>query len=114
MRTPELLTRFWLSAALLLVSVVSVAAPALPCGKGTCQVGYRTIAINVAGATVNVAVWYPTDTAATPVTYGISRIAGTAAIDAPVKRGSWPLIVFAHGYSGSGAGSARIAEVRAS
>lgn len=114
MRTPKLFIRFCASAALLLVSVVTVAAPALPCGKGACQVGYRTIAINVAGATVNVAVWYPTDTAAKPASYGISRIAGTAAIEAPVKRGSWPLIVFAHGYSGSGAGSARIAEVMAS
>lgn len=90
------------------------ATPALPCGAGACQVGFKVITVNVSGATVNVAVWYPTDTPAAATTYGTSRIAGNAAVDAPVKRGKWPLIVFGHGYSGSGVGSARLAEIAAS
>lgn len=86
------------------------------CGYAPCRygVGYRVIQAEVNGRTINIAVWYPADVAPASITYGTAHVAGTAVKDAPVKRGSWPLVVFAHGYSGSGIGSATLAETVAS
>jgi dienelactone hydrolase len=79
------------------------------------RVGYTVVTVTVpaTGSTVPVAVWYPTDTLETTVVYGSGQsgsINGSAALNAPVKAGSWPLLVFAHGFSGGGIGSAEITE----
>lgn len=74
------------------------------------EVGYRVLRVPVGGKTIAVAVWYPTEAPPGPIVYGTARVAGRAAPDAPLKPGPWPLVLFAHGYSGSGTGSAAIAE----
>jgi pimeloyl-ACP methyl ester carboxylesterase len=83
------------------------------CAAGACryQVGYRIVRAEDQGRAFNIAVWYPTDAVSAAIEYGTSHVAGQAAQDAPVKAGRWPLVVFAHGYSGSGIGSATIAEI---
>jgi dienelactone hydrolase len=73
-------------------------------------VGHRVLHVTVNGTTIAVAVWYPADGDEHAVTYGSARVPGRAAVDAPVKSGPWPLVVFAHGYSGSGSGSAFLGE----
>ena len=74
------------------------------------EVGYRVLRVPVGGKSIAVAVWYPTEASSRPIVYGTARVAGRAAADAPLKPGRWPLVLFAHGYSGSGTGSAAIAE----
>jgi pimeloyl-ACP methyl ester carboxylesterase len=69
------------------------------------------IQVPVSGRSIDVAVWYPTAADPTHQGYGTANVAGQAAVDAPVKPGPWPLLVFSHGYSGSGVGSASIAEL---
>lgn len=74
------------------------------------EVGYRVLRVPVDGKFVAVAVWYPTAASPRPIFYGTARVPGRAAFDAPLKPGPWPLVLFAHGYSGSGTGSATLAE----
>ena len=76
-------------------------------------VGYQEVVRTVGANTVDVAVWYPTDAEMAPVAYGSPPVAGNAAINGPVKTGPWPLVVFSHGFSGSGIGSAFICEMLA-
>ncbi len=59
------------------------------------------------------AVWYPTDSPESPYTYGSGvggSIQGSVAPDAPARPGSWPLVVFSHGFSGGGVGQTTITE----
>jgi pimeloyl-ACP methyl ester carboxylesterase len=80
-------------------------------------VGFRIIRAESNGRPFDIAVWYPTDAPMQSIEYGSARVSGQAAPNAPnapIKAGHWPLVVFAHGYSGSGIGSATIAEIVAS
>lgn len=79
------------------------------------RVGYSVVTVEVpaTGTRIPTAVWYPTEKAESPLTYGSGQsgsILGSAALDAPAKAGNWPLLVFAHGFSGGGTGSAEITE----
>lgn len=72
--------------------------------------GYQVIRVPVGSTIIEVAVWYPTLATPRPIRYGTAWVTGSAALDAPVRPGPWPLIVFSHGYSGSGVGSTAICE----
>ncbi|MBN1662038.1 MAG: hypothetical protein JW943_00405 [Deltaproteobacteria bacterium] len=71
------------------------------------NVGYRVLDFNYQkdgrADVLTVAVWYPTSAQAKPYAYGGSLM-GTAAVDAaPLAHGGpFPLLVFSHGYGGSG------------
>ena len=63
--------------------------------------------------TLTVAVWYPTDATATEFAYGSGKVTGRVAENAAVKSGAWPLIVFSHGFGGSGIGQIQMTEALA-
>jgi hypothetical protein len=88
-------------------ATIATAAP-----SGPYRVGYRVL--HAEGRRFDVAVWYLTKLPSATIKYGTARVRDSAAPDAPEKQGPWPLVVFAHGYLGSGIGSATIAEVVAS
>ena len=60
---------------------------------------------------LTVAVWYPARSTGEPVTYA-NRVTGDAVADAPADPtdAPYPLIAWSHGYTGSGLGSAHLAE----
>jgi predicted dienelactone hydrolase len=74
------------------------------------NVGYRTLDLKYQGTggetVLTVAVWYPTAVSPKPHIYG-GTTAGQVAVDAePLAQGApYPLLVFSHGYGGSGLGS---------
>jgi len=61
---------------------------------------------------LTVGLWYPAQTAPDPTTTYANRVVGHAAKDAPFAKAEapYPLIVWSHGYTGSGLGSAHLAE----
>jgi predicted dienelactone hydrolase len=74
------------------------------------HVGYRILDLEFKEGgevkTLTVAVWYPTDQLPEKYEYGGPTI-GEVTIDAEIytKQGPYPLLVFSHGYGGSGLGS---------
>lgn len=79
------------------------AAPMPDSGNaGSYQVGYRVLEIPYAGSIVTVALWYPTASEARVTPYGQSPARGMLAVDAPVMKGPWPLLIHAHGFGGGG------------
>ncbi|NUN50753.1 MAG: dienelactone hydrolase family protein [Candidatus Brocadiae bacterium] len=77
----------------------------------TFNVGCTVLEFEAKGRSLAVAVWYPTDAAPKPHTYG-GPTRGIVAIDAAPreKDGPWPMLVFSHGYGGGGIGHAYLAE----
>lgn len=81
------------------------------------NVGYRVLDLEYEeGAhnkTLTVAVWYPTTAHTAAYRYG-GTTHGKIAIDAPIaKPGAYPLLVFSHGYGGSGLGAVFLTEALA-
>jgi len=83
------------------------------------NVGYRVIDLAYRSGkqdqTLTVAVWYPTVARPGPYHYG-GPTSGNIAVDAApfAERGPYPLLVFSHGYGGSGIGAVFLTEVLAS
>jgi predicted dienelactone hydrolase len=78
------------------------------------HVGYRVLDFKYRSAgkerTLTVAVWYPTSKLTKPYKYG-GLINGNIALDAePSAEGPYPLLVFSHGYGGSGLGHVFLTE----
>jgi predicted dienelactone hydrolase len=67
------------------------------------NIGYQVLDFKSATETLTVAVWYPTATPPKLHHYG-GPTYGDVAVDAPAKAddGPYPLLVFSHGYGGSG------------
>jgi len=84
----------------------------------TFNVGYRVLDLDYQRdgeeKILTVAVWYPTATPSTPHNYGGSTV-GKVAVDAvPLTAGGpYPMLVFSHGYGGSGIGSVFFTEALA-
>lgn len=82
------------------------------------NVGYRVLDLkNIQdgrGGTLTVAVWYPTEEPSKPHRYG-GPTEGEVAVDATplAARGTYPMLIFSHGYSGSGIGSVFFTEALA-
>lgn len=82
------------------------------------HVGYRVLDLEYKQdgleKTLTVAVWYPTAALPKPYSYGGPTV-GKVAVDAvPLARGGpYPLLVFSHGYGGSGIGSVFFTEALA-
>jgi predicted dienelactone hydrolase len=83
---------------------------------GSCfHVGYRVLDLKYKGKagerTITVAVWYPTSKLPRPHSYG-GLISGEVALDAEpcAEHGPYPLLVFSHGYGGSGIGHVFLTE----
>ena len=66
------------------------------------------------GPELNLAIWYPTNTEEESYIYNTAatqmELSGNVAENAAVADGSWPLIIFSHGFSGGGIGSVEICE----
>jgi predicted dienelactone hydrolase len=84
------------------------------------KVGYRVMEISVADergrrSTTSVAVWYPTDDPERPFEYRYDKntIKTQLAENGKVASGSFPLVVFSHGATGSGLTSAFVTETMA-
>ena len=80
--------------------------------------GFDKITIaNPNGGDLNVAVWYPTHENENDYFYNTAStgldITGRVAFNGEVAGSEWPLIVFSHGFSGSGIGSVEILETLA-
>ena len=65
------------------------------------HVGFRVVDVTKGEIRLLAAVWYPTDSMAKGYTY-YSGARGNATENAPLKKGMWPLMVFSHGFGGSG------------
>lgn len=84
----------------------------------TFKVGYRVLDLGYkqgeGRTTITVAVWYPTAISPKRHNYG-GPTEGTVAVDAAplATSGPYPMLVFSHGYSGSGIGSAFFTEALA-
>ncbi len=112
----------WRWAGLLTSALLALAPPVIraeePADAGNLNVGYTVLDFKVksgdAEKPLTVAVWYPTDAAPAPHTYG-GPTKGRVAVDgAPrAEGGPWPMLVFSHGYGGGGLGHAYLAEVLA-
>ena len=82
------------------------------------NVGYRVIDLAYRSGkqdqTLTVAVWYPTEVRPRFYNYGGST-SGNIAVDAApyAERGHYPLLVFSHGYGGSGIGAVFLTEALA-
>jgi predicted dienelactone hydrolase len=91
-------------AALLLVVCpalrLSAACPA------SLSVGFQVVSFG----SVQTAVWYPTQSAEAPYTYSMKTTGWVALNAAPATCGSFPMVVFSHGYSGCGTQSVFITE----
>ena len=80
--------------------------------------GFKKITIkNPNGGDLPVAIWYPTFAIEDTYVYNTAStnldIIGKVAYNGEVADSSWPLIVFSHGFSGSGIGSVKICETLA-
>ncbi|MEK6795892.1 MAG: hypothetical protein AABZ39_14010 [Spirochaetota bacterium] len=91
--------------------------PVSPVGENTVSavsVGYTIVDTAVpASVSVRTAVWYPSVSAGSTHTYGTANggnISGTVALNGKVRPGSWPIVVFSHGFSGGGVGQTAICE----
>jgi predicted dienelactone hydrolase len=79
------------------------------------KVGYRVIDLKYQGdegpRTFAIAIWYPTTAAPQRIQYG-GPTTGSVAVNGPIDRskGPYPLLVFSHGYGGSGLSSAFFTE----
>jgi len=86
--------------------------------EATIHAGYNTLTLaNPNGGNLQVAMWYPTYANENTFIYNTSSlnidITGSVAFQGPVADADWPLIVFSHGFSGSGIGSVEICEALA-
>lgn len=81
------------------------------------QAGFKVLELPYGNSSLKVAVWYPTLEREKNYTYNTSSgglaLTGLVAKDGAVKSGSWPLIIFSHGFSGGGIGSVEICEALA-
>ncbi len=110
----------WLAAVLLACPLhAALSADAgIPAGDPPYHVGYRVIDMKYGtgekDAALTVAVWYPTASSPHRHVYG-GTTAGNVALDAePFPGGGpYPLLVFSHGYGGSGLGAAYFTEALA-
>ncbi len=73
------------------------------------RVGFRVVDIETGKNKLITAIWYPTEHMAKGYTYN-SRARGIVAENAPPKKGVWPLMVFSHGFGGSGVGQVGLLE----
>lgn len=73
------------------------------------NVGFRVLDVKTGKIRLIAAIWYPTDSMATGYTYN-SGARGSAAENAPLKKGIWPLMIFSHGFGGSGIGQVGLME----
>ena len=108
-----------LFSAFLVLSILSCAAISSGVRKGVHQslfpVGYQVLDLRYQKGgqeqQLTVAVWYPTASQPKPYNYGGPTNGNIAVNAAPlVKGGPFPLLVFSHGYGGSGLGSAFFTE----
>jgi len=82
------------------------------------NVGYRVIDLAYRSGrqdqTLTMAIWYPTAARPRPYQYG-GPTSGNIAVDATpfAERGPYPLLVFSHGYGGSGIGAVFLTEALA-
>jgi dienelactone hydrolase len=78
------------------------------------EAGFRTLDIPFGNSVLKGAVWYPTHQMEESYVYNTASsglaLTGSVALNAPVASGSWPLLIFSHGFSGGGIGSAEICE----
>ncbi|MGI9547769.1 MAG: hypothetical protein ACR2MM_11055 [Flavobacteriaceae bacterium] len=77
--------------------------------------GYQKDILSIPnGPEVNLAIWYPTLEEERSYIYNTAAsqldLSGTVAENSAVADGLWPLIIFSHGFSGGGIGSAEICE----
>ena len=84
----------------------------------TINAGFKKITIeNPNGGNMLVAIWYPTYENENAYIYNTVstnlNITGKVAYDSEIAESGWPLIVFSHGFSGSGIGSVEICEALA-
>jgi len=82
---------------------------------GAASVGYRILdtdhTLDGQQTRITTALWYPTETQPKEHVYSEDKkVRGRVAVDAPMKAGKWPLLLFSHGYSGGGIGSVEITE----
>lgn len=81
------------------------------------KTGFQTTTVPHGTSTLNVAVWYPTLQPELPYTYNRASsgldVTGSVAKNATVASGSWPLLIFSHGFSGGAVGSVEICEALA-
>jgi predicted dienelactone hydrolase len=73
------------------------------------NIGFRIVDIESAKNKLIAAIWYPTDRTAKGYTYS-SGARGSATENAPLRKGIWPLMIFSHGYGGSGIGQVGLME----
>jgi len=80
----------------------------------TFRCGYRVLELNVEmdghKSSLIAAMWCPTELRAESYKYGTGKVMGKAAPNAPVEPGTWPRMVFSHGYSGGRSGVPPITE----
>ncbi len=83
------------------------------------RVGYRILDFknpkDGTAPALTVAVWYPTEAPSKPHRYGGGSTVGQVALNAAprVEDAPWPLLVFSHGYGGSGLGAVFFTEALA-
>lgn len=101
--------------ACLLLCLNALAATAATTAEAPYRVGYRVIdLVNLAdGRPLSVAVWYPTAAMPAAHVYGGSTRGQVAVDAAPLAAGPYPLLVFSHGYGGSGLGAVFLCETLA-
>ena len=80
--------------------------------------GFKKITLqNPNGGNLMVAIWYPTFANETSYFYNTAStnmdITGKVAYNGQIAKGGYPLIIFSHGFSGSGIGSVEICEILA-
>lgn len=100
------------SLILLILTLIPDANRTVAAEPMTC--GYRTITVNVPQRTpVTTAIWYPAQASESTFVYGTTnggQIVGSVAAQAPALAGSWPVIIFSHGFSGGGVGQIELTE----
>ncbi|MBI4614292.1 MAG: hypothetical protein HY720_11830 [Planctomycetes bacterium] len=96
-----------------LIPVAAALLWVLPC-RAESNVGFAVLDLEHGENPIVVAVWYPTDADPKPHTYGGST-QGRVSVDAEPRAegGPFPLLVFSHGYGGSGLGAVFLFEALA-
>ena len=84
-------------------------------GEAPIYAGYQKTSITTQeSGEISLGVWYPTHEVETSYTYNRAAsgldVVGRVAENASVASGSWPLVIFSHGFSGGGIGSVEICE----
>ena len=90
----------WILFSSLVAFKLSAACP------GSTNVGFQIVTFG----TLKTAVWYPTRSAEAPYAYSANTVGSVALNAPPVMCGSFPMVVFLHGYGGCGTQSVFITE----